>query len=500
MATVLGTGKFADAFFLAWAVPNLARRLFGEGAFSAALVPVFMESRVKGHDDAARNLVSATVTRLAIGLTLLVLFLEGLTLAATSGPGLELAERAGLAPEKVLLAADLAQILIPYLIFICLAGVLGGALNALDRFTVPAAAPIVLNLVWIAALGVGLWQLESVAERVHLLAFCLVGGGVLQLYMHTHSMCRAGFTVRPRWNADPEQIKRVRTLFFSLAIGLALFQLNVLFDSLIAYTLVEEGGVSTLYYANRLVQLPIGVLGVALSTAIFPELARLVKEGDFPNLGAVIDRGLVLGSFVAIPCAVGLVVLAQPIVETLFERGRFDAASSVRTGWVLLLLAPAVLTACVSPVVTRAFYAEEQVSTPVRVGVACVVLNLVLNLALVGPMQEAGLALATSISQTVNLIAQAWLYRRRRIARGDPPRTGKTFRAVCAYTILALLMGAVAFGVHRVVPGPRALRLILAIGAGVIVYGGLAAALKAEPLQLLLARRQKRRPSTGEPG
>jgi putative peptidoglycan lipid II flippase len=296
--------------------------------------------------------------------------------------------------------------------------------------------------------------------------------------------------VRPRLSADPERLKRVRTLFFSVALGLALFQLNVLLDSVIAYTLVAEGGVSTLYYANRLVQLPIGVLGVALSTAIFPALARLVKEGDLAGVGHVVDRGLSLGAFFAIPCAVGLVVLAEPIVQVLFERGRFGATSTARTSWVLLLLAPAVIAACVTPVVTRAFYAEEEVKTPVRVGVACVVLNLTLNLLLVGPMAEAGLALATSISQGVNLIAQTWLYRRRRKQRGDPPRTGETLRAVATYILLAALMGAVAFGVHRVVPGHAALRLAAAVIAGAVLYGALAWILRLEAPRLLLEKRQ----------
>lgn len=490
MAMAVGTGLYADAFFLAWAIPNLARRLFGEGAFSAALVPVFVEARVKGDDAGALGLVQATVTRLAFGLTGLVLVLQALCAVIGSTWGQGALASLGVGAAKVALAAEFAQILLPYLVLICLAGVLGGALNALDRFAVPAAAPIVLNLVWIGALVLGMWTLTGEHERVRLLAFLLVGGGVLQLLMHTRSMKGAGFPIRPRLTTDPARLKRVRTLFFSVALGLALFQLNVLLDSLIAYTLVAEGGVSTLYYANRLVQLPIGVLGVALSTAIFPALARLVKEGDLPGLGSVVDRGLSLGAFVAIPCAVGLVVLAEPIVHVLFERGRFDATSTARTGWVLLLLAPAVLTACVTPVVTRAFYAEEEVATPVRVGVVCVVLNLTLNLLLVGPMAEAGLALATSISQGVNLIAQTWLYRRRRTLRGDAPRTGKTLRAVATYSALAAVMGAVAYGVHALMPGHAALRLAAAVLAGAILYGSLAWVLRLEAPRLLLERRR----------
>jgi putative peptidoglycan lipid II flippase len=280
----------------------------------------------------------------------------------------------------------------------------------------------------------------------------------------------------------------VRGLFLSLGLGLALFQLNVFLDGLIAYTSVEEGGVSTLYFANRLVQLPIGVFGVALATAVFPALTRLAKRGETEELGRVLERGVRLGAFVSIPAAVGRVTLADPIVSTLFERGRFDAASSARTGFTLLLLAPAVITACVTSVITRAFYAEEQVKTPVRVGAACVLLNLILNLLLVGPLQEAGLALATSISQGINLIAQAWLYRRRRLAKGDTTRSSETARTVLTCVVLAALMGAAAWSAHRVCPGPEALRLAVGVATGAFVYGGLALALRMREPQLLLSR------------
>jgi putative peptidoglycan lipid II flippase len=494
MAAALGTGLVADAFFLAWALPNLARRLFGEGAFSAALVPVFVEAREQGDQDGARRLVSGTVTRLAVGLCLLVALLEAVCLGLGSAAGQELLTSAfgvtGAGLTKVTLALDLAQSLLPYLVFICLAGVLGGALNALDRFVIPAAAPIVLNVVWIAALLVGPLLAETELGRVQVLTWALVGGGVLQLLLHTGAMKKAECPVRPTWALDPERKRRIRALFFSLALGMALFQVNVLLDGVIAYSLVAEGGVSTLYYANRLVQLPVGVMGVALSTAVFPELARRAKRGDTQGMGEILDRGVILGAFAALPAAVGLVVLAEPIVALLFERGRFDAESSARTGWVLFLLAPAVVTACVTPVITRAFYAEEQVKTPVRVGAACVLLNLVLNLVLVGPMQEAGLAVATSVSQGLNLVLQAWLYRRRRQERGDELATGRVAATVARSAGLAAVMGGAAWGAHWACPGPDAVRVGLAIAVGVGVYAGLAWALKAPELKLLLARRR----------
>lgn len=492
MATALGTGLAADAFFLAWMVPNLFRRLFGEGAFAAALVPVFVETRANDPERAHR-LVAASATRLAVGLILVVIAGELVCTALLAPFGQEALGTFGVSAHglhRLGLALELTRLLLPYLVLICVAGLLGGALNAEDRFAIPAAAPVVFNLVWIGALLVGERLVADPMGRVRLLALALLAGGCVQLLLHTRAMAGAGLPLRPTFSADPELMARVRRLFLSLALGMALFQVNVLCDGLIAYGLVAEGGVSALYYANRLVQLPIGVLGVALSTAVFPELARRVKRGDTAGVGEVLDAGVALGAFVAVPAAVGLAVLADPIVRELFERGEFDAASTARTGRVLLLLAPAVVAACTTPIVTRAFYAEEEVSIPVRVGAGCVLLNLALNLALVGPLQEAGLALATSTSQCVNLVVQALLYRRRRVARGEVLHAGRTARALAAFTALSAVMGAAAFGAHAALPalpGPARLAVAIAVGAG--VYGALARALRIRELSLLLARR-----------
>lgn len=490
MATALGAGLIADAFFLAWMIPNLFRRLFGDGAFSAALVPVFVEAREAGDHAGAQSLVSGALWRLVTGLGILVVVLEAGCFALGAEPGRAMLE-AGLgagAFAKVAVVLDLLRFLLPYLVLICAAGLLGGALNALDRFAVPALAPVVFNAIWIGGLLASGYLFSETLPRVRFLALCLLGGGVVQLLMHTVAMKRAGVAVQRTWRTDPERLTRVKSLFFSLAFGLALFQLNALFDGLIAYAFVPEGGVSSLYYGNRLVQLPIGVLGVALSTAVFPELARLAKREDFLGLGRLLDRGVLLGAFVALPAAAGLAALAGPIVSTLFERGAFDAASAARTAKIVLCLTPAVVAACVTPVVTRAFYAEEEVKTPVRVGAACVVLNLILNLLLVGPMGAAGLALATSASQTTNLLLQVWLYRKRRVSRGDVPATLRVLGQGLGYASLAALMGLAAWQVERAMPGPAALRLAVAILSGVVIYAGVCAALKVEPLRLLLSR------------
>lgn len=484
MASILGAGIAADAFFLAWLLPNLARRLFGEGAFTAALIPVFTETREAGDHDASKRLLGASTVRL--GLLLLALLLGVEVLLAYAHHHAQTLEAWGLPGADLTLG--FARVLLPYLLLICLAGVLGGALNALDRFAVPAAAPVILNLVWIAALGVGALTASSPTARVWILIGGLLIAGLIQLALHVVALERAGLPLRPTWQVEPQRIRRVYRLFGSLALGLAVFQLNVLLDSVIAYAFVPAGGVSALYFANRLVQLPIGVLGIALATAVFPELARRAKRDDHAGLNALVDRGAALGAFIALPAAVGLWLLAEPVVHVLFQRGAFDPLAAQRTARVVTFLAPSILLACISPIVTRGFYAAEDVKVPVRISVVCVVLNLSLNLALVGPLQEAGLALATTISQALNLLLLLAVSLHRRRTHGITGAGREALRATLRSAALAALMAFPVFWTWTLTPLPDLLRLPLAILAGVLTYTLLSLLTRAPELQQLLAR------------
>lgn len=490
MATMLGAGACADAFLLAWTLPNLARRVFGEGAFASALVPVFLEARARGDQDGARRLVGAAVARLGIGLCALTLALELACAAARSDAGQ--AALAGLgvsaaALQRADLALDLTQVLLPYLPFVCLAGVLGGALHALGRFAVPAMAPVTLNAAWIGALLLFGPYAHDPMTLARLLACALTVTGGIELLAHLRDLRRAGVPVAPA-TPDPEAWARLQRMFGGLLLGAGLFQVNALMDSFVAYALVPEGGTSALFYANRLAQLPIGVLGVALSTAIFPELARRAKQGDLAGAGALVDRGLSVAMFLALPGAFLLAALAKPIVDVLFLRGAFDAAAAERTATVVLLLAPAVVAGCATPVLTRGLHAEEEVRLPVRVAAWTVALNVALGLSLVGFMAEAGLALATSISQVASLCVLAWLSRRRRVARGETPAGAEAARAVGRAVALSLVLALVALGVERLVPGPAAVRLVVAVVAGGVAFGAGALWLRSPELTALRGR------------
>ena len=497
MASLLGAGAVADAFLLAWTLPNLARRLFGEGAFAAALLPVFTESRERGDHAGAERLVSVATTRLTMGLVLFTLLLElGLALLRSeAAQGLYLAW--GVDAARLDLPLHLSQVLLPHLVLACVAGVLGGALNAVGRFALPAATPSLLNLAWMGLLLVGAAAGGGDLFLVELLAWGLLGAGVLTTWLHWRATNGAGIALTPSLaGAPPEQLARVRAMFRGLVLGLALFQVNCLCDQLLAWCFAPPGGVSALNYANRLVQLPIGVLGVAISTVIFPQLARLAKRGDLRGAGELVDRGLAVAAFVSFPAALGLAALGQPVVEVLLARGAFDAEAAARTARAMLFLTPAVVAACLTPVLTRAFYAEEETRLPVRISAVCVGLNLGLNLLLVGRLGEAGLALATSVSQLVGLGLLLVCLRRRRVRRGDLPPTRTNLGRAARTALGAVAATALALLAWRLLPAPEPVRLGVAVGASSLLYLGLARLGRWPELGMLLARSAQRPPGS----
>jgi putative peptidoglycan lipid II flippase len=520
MARQLGLGSVADAFFIAWLLPNLFRRLFGEGALSAAFVPVFVESREKGDPEEAARLSSAAVNRLALGLTALVLALELVSWGArieighalAGEPGLGIASRFSRpALEHAALVLELSQVLLPYLVFICISGLLTGALNSLDHFAAPAAAPCVLNAIWIAALVVGGRAITDPVVRVQALAWALVLGGAIQLAMHVVAMHKLGLPLKPVLRADPEKLARVRRLFYSVAFGLAVFQVNALVDSLIAETFIPEGGgVATLFYANRIVQLPIGTVGIAVATAIFPELTRLLARGDRRGFERTADEALGASLFIALPCTVGLAVLAHPIVRVLFERGQFGPEATERTARVVLAFAGAVAAGCTVPTLTRAFYAEQDTRTPVRTSVWAVFANFALNLVLVGPLREAGLALATTLSQLGQLVVLYAIHARRRKLAGGESGLAPLGRALARTAILCVVLAAAAEGTHAGLAQAfgdelarhgslRALALAAAIGAGGGAYLGVAWLWSVPELPALVGVRARKRKATPAP-
>ena len=400
MAALFGTGAAMDAFVLAFMVPNLFRRLFGEGAMSAAFVPVLTGYEHAGGEAEARRFFSAVFSVLLalLGLATVVVWLACV-----------------LAPRWLALDATwrlffpLLQIVFPYMPLICLTALMGAALNVRRHFLAPALAPVLLNVCWIAGLALGAREHGVVAVAVAVLV-----GGMLQLGLAVAALRRYGLRPGLRWEPRHEGVRRVGRLMAPVMVGLAVMQLNVVVDGLIAKLCVPGAGAnSALYYGNRLMQFPLGVFGAALATAIYPTLASQAKAGDHGGLLASVRHALRLILFIALPVTAIAAVLRDPIVAVVFRRGDFGAESAARTGAVLMFYCLGLPAYFANQVMRRGFFALEDTRTPVRVGLGVVALNLCLNLILVWPMREAGLALATAACTFINVAVLLALLRRR---------------------------------------------------------------------------------------
>ena len=333
----------------------------------------------------------------------------------------------------------LIRILFPYVALICFVAFLMGMLNSLNHFATPALAPVVLNVFWLVALFFVVPFGAPISTQVTVLAVMLLLGGVAQLLMQLLPLWARGVRLRPCFEFRHPGLKKIFALIVPMLIGLAPMQVNVLLDNLIARVLGDVGANSVFYYSNRLMQFPLAVIGIAMGTAVFPLLARFSAANHKHKLAAAISRSLRLTLFMALPASVGLVVLARPVIELFFAHGLFDAFAVSRTAYALVFYAAGVWVFCSLQIVTRYFYALQDTKTPVKIAAVMVGLNLALNLLLIGPMDAAGLALATTISQTANLVALVWILHRRG-ERLLGPSLLTYFGKVVA---LSVLMGAV---------------------------------------------------------
>jgi len=468
IAALVGAGPVADAFFVANRLPNLFRRLFGEGAFNAAFVPSFAGLLAREGHESARHFAEETLSVMAFWLLLLTL------LCMVAMPWIMLGFAPGFAghPEKFDLTVDLARIAFPYMPLICLTALLSGILNGLDRFAAAAAAPVVYNLVSIACM---LWLVPFVPTVGHALAWGVSLSGVFQLALLLWATRRAGMRITlPR----PRLTPRIRTLLRKMGpgvLGAGITQVNMSVDVIIA-TLLPAGTASILYYADRLVQLPLGVIGIAVGTALLPLLTRAVvaaEKGEDPRAPlAALNQAITYALVLTLPAALALGTVGIPIVDVLFRRGAFDAASVALTAQSLAAYAVGLPAFVLIKVITPAFFARGDTATPVRVGLWCIALNLALNVALMHPLQHMGPPLASSLSTWANVLACAAILARRGHMAIDRPLVLATLRMGAA----CLAMAAALWAIERLAYAPLAAdRLLRWAGLAALVAGGLAA-------------------------
>jgi putative peptidoglycan lipid II flippase len=494
MAGLFGTSMAMSAFVVAFRIPNLFRALFGEGALSSAFIPVFVETRYKEGDAAGWVLARRVIT--LTGAVLAVLVLAGIL--ATTGL-LSFAELGA----KSRLILSLLRIMLPYLFFICLAAVLMGAMNALHRFFIPALVPWLLNATLIAAM---LWvcpRLGDTQERqIYGVAAAVGVAGLLQWMVPWPAMMRLGWSPRPIWSFRDPRLTRILLLMGPTALGRAVTQVNVMIDSLLA-AWIAPWAPAALFYSERLIYLPLGLIATALGTVLLPVFSGHAARNDHAAIRTTVQHSLRLLIFIMVPAAAGLFVLSEPILRMIFEWRSFSAESTRLTALALRCYAPGLLVFGLGKVFVPAFYAMQDTRTPVRVGVVTVAINIVLSVALMLalplPWKHAGIALATVIAETLNGLAMAVALH----VRIGSPGWRAIGRSAGVTLACSAPMAWAAWGAHRFVAGlgpagkaGQVTAVLAGLAAGVVSYlalAWLARAPEARDLADALRRKTARR-------
>lgn len=485
LASFFGAGLVSDAFIAAFRLPEFVRRLFGEGSLSAAFVPVYTDCLWRRGREEADRLVTSAVRALASVLAPAVLV--GMTLApwlvTLMAPGF-----AGL-PEKFALTVTLARTMFPYVFFIGLVALCMGILNVQGHFLAPALSPACLNLSMIAALSLGACYVGADVALVSWLAAGVVLGGVLQLGLQIPFLIRKGVSFRrdaPLWHPA---LNRVVWLMGPMVFGAAVFQINSLVVTLMG-SLLPQGSVSYLYYADRLVQFPLGLFGIAMATAVLPALARQSVAGQKEAMRRTFGHALRLVFFITLPAMAGLIILREPIVALLFQRGAFDEQAMRLTAGALLYYTSGLWAFSAVRIVLNVFYALQDTRTPVRTAILSIGANVLLGIALMGPMAHQGLALALSLSSALHFLLLTAALRRTMGPLGGREIAGAAIKsAACAGMMAACVWLLAAWLLPSGTTGTLALLQGLAgcIAAGALVFTLSARAMGLAEFKTLLA-------------
>jgi putative peptidoglycan lipid II flippase len=467
-ARAFGASAYTDAFIIAYRIPNLLRRLFAEGAFSQAFVPILAEYKTTHGDQATKTLVDHVANSL-IWSTLAV------TVAGIVGSaGLLALIARGLEPDAFKDAVLMTRIMFPYIICMAFAALAGGVLNTWREFKIPAFAPVLLNVSQILA---AIFLVHYFAQPVYAMVVGVCVGGLLQVAIQVPALMRIGMLPRLSFNPlsglhDPgvrRMLKRMGPAVFAVAAA----QISLLINTSIAASLVA-GSVSALQYADRLMEFPIGLLGVALGTVLLPSLSKANSEGDTGEYSALLDWGLRLTFLLALPAAVGMAALAEPLIATLFNYGKFTAAAIHASAMPLTAYAAGLLGIILVKTLAPAFYARQDIRTPVRIAIVVIIATQLLNLAFVPLLGVTGLALSIGAGACLNALLLYTGLRKRQIFVPHPGWGGFFVRLVVAVCVMGAVawfaQGQVDWAGMRVHPWLRGGALFLIIGASAVTY------------------------------
>jgi putative peptidoglycan lipid II flippase len=396
MASFLGADWVSDVFIVAQKIPNFLRRLFAEGAFSQAFVPVLSEYQTHRTSNEVKRLIAETSGTL--GLILLIVAITGVIgspiLVSMFGPGF-----VGDSQEFEL-ASLLLKITFPYILFISLTAFCGSVLNTVGRFAVPAFTPVLLNLSMISAAIIVSPALPSTTAKAF--AWGIFIAGIVQLLFQLPFLWKEGLLVKPRWGWKSEGVKQILMLMGPALFGVSVAQINLLLDTIIASFLAEDGSISWLYYSDRMLEFPLGIFAIAIATVILPSLSRQHARQQTDEFNLTLNWGMRLVLLIGIPAAIGLFVMAEPILLTVFQRGEFDLADAHSASLSLQAYIIGLVGFMLVKVLAPGFFSRQDTKTPVKIGIIAMVVNMIFNVILFFPLAHVGLALATTISAIVN--------------------------------------------------------------------------------------------------
>jgi len=465
VARVFGAGMATDAFFVAFKLPNLLRRIFAEGAFSQAFVPILAEYKSKQGEEATRVFVAYVSGLLTLALA--VVTIAGMLAA----PWVILVTAPGFADTavKFALTSQLLQITFPYILLISLASLAGAILNTWNRFSVPAFAPTLLN---ISMIGFALFGVPYFHPPVLALAWAVTVGGILQLVYQLPHLKKIGMLVLPRISFRDAGAMRVMKQMGPAILGVSVSQISLIINTIFASFLVS-GSVSWMYYADRLMEFPSGVLGVALGTILLPSLSRSFASGNHDEYCRLMDWGLRLCFLLALPSAVALGILAKPLTVSLFQYGKFTPFDAQMTQRALIAYSVGLMGLIVVKVLAPGFYSRQNIKTPVKIAIVTLVMTQLMNLAFIGPLKHAGLSLSIGLAACLNAGLLYWQLRKQNIFT---PQAGWG-RFLTRLIIAVLVMAAALFGMLYVMPdwaqgnmAHRLIRLMVVVVVGVVAY------------------------------
>ncbi|MDR2772775.1 MAG: murein biosynthesis integral membrane protein MurJ [Elusimicrobiota bacterium] len=484
VANFFGAGIFADAFYAAFRIPNLFRRMLGEGAFSAAFIPVFSYYLHTYSKDETQKLINAVFTALLIVLTIITI------LGIFFSPILVKLIVWGFAdePDKLQLTVELARLMFPFILFICLAAFLLAALNTLYSFFWSALAPSALSFAEIIYMLAVIPIISGEQNAIKGLAIAVIVGGAIHFFIQYPVLKKLGWGLKFSLNLKHPGIKKIALLMIPSIIGLSVDQINAFVDNICA-SFLQEGAISALYYSNRIMQLPLAIFGLALSTVALPAMSRAAALKDIVGLKNSLNFSIRLSLFALLPAGLGLMLIGYPIVQVLFERGSFDSYASLTTNNALFYYALGLPSFSITKLFANAFYSFQDTKTPVRTAAASMILHVILCIVLMYPMNVGGLALATSIAGYFNLALLVILLRKKIGALGikkivlSTTKAATAAAAACFGTLF--IYSSLNFNVYAAV--------FVSIVSACIIFAVISKFLKSEELDICMSIFTKRR-------